>query len=120
MTEVVRDSFAERSNKAPSRSILSMSLQSIENLTPAALDSTCDQISSFLFAGHDTTSTTIAWIFYELSRTPRALQAVRDEIEHLFGEETTREAIAARLLAPGGDELLQRMSYTSAVIKETL
>lgn len=97
-----------------------MSLQDVEELTPAALDVTCDQLSSFLFAGHDTTSTTIAWIFYELARTPRALLAVRAELDELFGPGKTPEEVATRLLAPGGEELIHRMSYTSAVIKETL
>lgn len=97
-----------------------MSLQGIETLTPSTLDVTCDQLSSFLFAGHDTTSTTLAWMFYELSRTPRALCAVREELDGLFGPETTAEAIAARLLGPDGKELIQRMIYATAVIKETL
>lgn len=97
-----------------------MSLQSLENLSEKTINVTCDQLSSFLFAVHDTTSTTIAWAFYELSRTPHALQAVRAELDELFGPDPSPAAVAARLLSAGGDELVQRMSYTMAVIKETL
>lgn len=84
------------------RSILSMSLGGVDTLTPGFLDTTCDQLSTFLFAGHDTTSTTIAWMLYEVSRTPRALQAVRAELDGLFGPDPSPEAVASRLLAPGG------------------
>lgn len=102
------------------RSILSMSLEGVDTLSPESLDTTCDQLSTFLFAGHDTTSTTIAWMLYEVSRTPRALQAVRAEFDELFGPDPSPAAVASRLLAPGGEELVNRMAYTSAVIRETL
>lgn len=104
------------------RSILSMSLEGVEakDVTPKFLDTTCDQLSTFMFAGHDTTSTTIAWMLYEVSRTPRALKAVRAELDELFGPDSSPAAVAARLLAPGGEELIGRMRYTSAVIRETL
>ena len=113
-----RHSEGRRGNA--SRSILSMSLQDIETLTPAIVDVTCDQLTSFLFAGHDTTSTLMSWAFYELSRTPHALRAVRSELDHLFGPDSSPQAVRARLLAPGGEELIHRMSYTTAVLKETL
>jgi cytochrome P450 len=84
------------------------------------VDVTCDQLSSFLFAGHDTTSTLMSWAFYELSRTPHALRAVRAELDELFGPDTDPAAVHSKLLGPGGKELIHRMSYTMAVIKETL
>lgn len=102
------------------RSILSMSLEGVDTLPPELLDTTCDQLSTFLFAGHDTTSTTIAWMLYEVSRTPRALRAVRAELDEIFGPDPSPAAVASRLLAPGGEELVNRMAYTSAVIRETL
>lgn len=121
LTEIVQDKYAARSTTgASSRSILDMSLKDIDGLSADTLNVTCDQLSSFLFAGHDTTGTTIAWVLYELFRTPHALRAVRAELDDLFGTEATQEAIVSRLLAPGGEELIYRMSYTSAVIKETL
>lgn len=71
----------------------------METLFPTALNVTCDQLSSFLFAGHDTTSSIIAWVLYELYRTPRALLAVRAELDELFGPDTTQNEVSARLLA---------------------
>ena len=100
--------------------ILSMSLRDIDSLTPEFVDITCDQLTSFLFAGHDTTSTLMSWTFYELSRTPHALYSVRAELDDLFGPDTDPVAIRSKLLGPGGRELIHRMSYITAVIKETL
>lgn len=117
---IIRDTYVERNNNTKPRSILSMSLQDVDTLSPEIIDVTCDQLSSFLFAGHDTTSTTIAWIFYELSRTPHALRAVRAELDDILGPDSSPAAVAARLLVPGGEQLVHRMSYASAVIKETL
>uniref|UniRef100_A0A1Y1MQQ1 Cytochrome P450 n=1 Tax=Photinus pyralis TaxID=7054 RepID=A0A1Y1MQQ1_PHOPY len=110
------------SNTSRSRSILALSLQDVEKLTPDILAETSDQLKTFLFAGHDTTSTLIIWTIYELSRTPHALKAVRDELERLLGRETTQDptAITQKLLGPGGDEIIHQMTYISAVLKEVL
>ncbi|KAF7596387.1 hypothetical protein BBP40_002131 [Aspergillus hancockii] len=103
-----------------SRSVLTLSLQDISHLDAHTLDQTCDQLKSFLFAGHDTTSILLQWAFYELSRTPRALSAIRHELDELFGPDTSPAAVRDTLLSPYGAGLITRMSYVSAVIKETL
>ncbi|KAI1391550.1 cytochrome P450 [Hypoxylon trugodes] len=102
------------------RNILSLALQDTGVLTPQLLDEACDQIKTFLFAGHDTTSTTLAWIFYELSLTPHALKAVRAELDNIFGPTTSVYEVRARLLSPDGPDALRGMKYVSAVIRETL
>ncbi|KEY72659.1 hypothetical protein S7711_09159 [Stachybotrys chartarum IBT 7711] len=105
-----------------SRSILSLSLQGVETLTQDIVEETCDQLKTFLFAGHDTTSTTITWMVYELSRTPHALKNVREELDRLFGPGRARDPsfIRQSLLGPGGDEIVHQMVYISAVMKEVL
>ncbi|KAI0883929.1 cytochrome P450 [Annulohypoxylon maeteangense] len=105
-----------------SRSILALSLQDIESLTPEIMEETCDQLKTFLFAGHDTTSTTIVWSIYELFRTPHALKAVRAELDSLFGPGAARDPAIVRdkLLSPEGAEIIHRMTYISAVIREIL
>ncbi|KAI7786122.1 hypothetical protein LA080_004506 [Diaporthe eres] len=100
------------------RSVLSLALQDVTSLTPSIMDETCDQLRTFLFAGQDTTSILLSWVFYELSRTPRALRAVHAELNNLLGPDTTPSAVRARLL--GQEDLLQQMHYVSAVIKEAL
>ncbi|KAI1447778.1 cytochrome P450 [Annulohypoxylon stygium] len=105
-----------------SRSILALSLQDIESLTPEIMEETCDQLKTFLFAGHDTTSTTIIWSVYELFRTPHALKAVRDELDTLFGPGAARDPgiVRDKLLSPEGSEIIHRKTYISAVIREIL
>lgn len=89
LKSIIEEAFLTRqAESTKSRTILSLSLQDIEELTPQILDETCDQLSTFLFAGHDTTAILLSWIFYELSRTPHALKAVRDELDILFGPGT--------------------------------
>lgn len=109
----------EKDIKRKSRSVLSLSLQGTDHLTPGILDETCDQLKSFLFAGHDTTSILLQWIFYELSRTPRVLNALRAEHDEVFGPDPDPKIVRDKLLSHG-DDLMRRMSYTSAVIKEAL
>lgn len=102
-----------------SRSIVVLSLQDTEALTPQLLSETSDQVRSFLFAGHDTNASMLQWAIYELSRTPRALKAVRDELDEVLGPETDPFTICATL-ADRGEQILPRLQYVNAVIKETL
>lgn len=86
LRSVVHEAFANRNIETnKSRSILSLTLRDVESLTPQAVDEACDQLNTFLFAGHDTTAILLFWMFYELSRTPNALKAVRSELDSLFG-----------------------------------
>jgi cytochrome P450 len=124
LKQIVQEKFAEQralrgSGSTKSRSVLSLSLQDIDRLTPTVLDQTVDQIKSFLLAGHDTTSILLQWAFYELSRTPRALTQVRAELDEIFGLDPDPSIVRDKLLCRGED-LIRRMSYTSAVIKEVL
>lgn len=105
------------------RDILSLSLQDAPAaLPPAFVDEASDQLKTFLFAGHDTTSIMLSWVFYELARTPRALAAVRAELDAVLGADTVEpQAAMARILASStGADVVGRMAYCSAVVKETL
>ena len=54
-----------------------------------------DQIMTLLFAGHDTTTATIAFLFFELSRHPRVLAGLEHEADSVLGE---RAATYAELM----------------------
>ncbi|KAI0117413.1 cytochrome P450 [Daldinia grandis] len=101
------------------QSIIALGFHQTEELTPQILSETSDQVRSFLFAGHDTNTSALQWAFYELSRTPRALKAVRDELDSILGPGSDPRAVCA-ILAQEGEHLLPRMHYINAVIKETL
>jgi cytochrome P450 len=121
--DMVRKKHAEAKEAAVahrSKSILALSFQDMgEELTPKLLSETSDQIRTFLFAGHDTVTSSLQWAFYELSRTPRALKAVREELDEVLGPDAEPRAVCARL-AEAGEELMPRLRYLNAVIRETL
>jgi cytochrome P450 len=118
---IIRQKFADlQLSKSKGRTVLDLSLQGIDELTDYHVALACDQIKTFLFAGHDTTAILLSWTFYELSRAPHVLKGVRDELDGLFGSDPDPKVVMDKLLAPGGEELVNRMPYISAVLKEAL
>ena len=77
---------------------------------------TISQVKLFLFSGHDTTSSTITYIFYLLSTHPWALKRVREEHEELLGSDPAQWADKLTKDV----HLLNKLPYTTAVIKETM
>lgn len=73
-------------------------------------------VKTFVFAGHDTTSSTITYAFYYLSKTPSALSQIRAEHDSVFGPDPST---AAQRLKES-PHLLNNLPYTTAVIKEVL
>ncbi|PHH67383.1 hypothetical protein CDD81_152 [Ophiocordyceps australis] len=74
------------------------------------------QIRVFLFAGTDTTASTMVYVFYMLFKHPDWLYKLRCEHDDIFGKDP---ANAAGLLKQE-PALLNRCKLTLAVIKETL
>jgi cytochrome P450 len=109
----------EEKNSSSGRSVLELSLQDTEELTPEILQETADQVKSFLFAGHDTTSILLQWAFYTLSTHPLVLAKLTEELDSVFGASTPPASVSTQLLERG-EEALRKLTYTSAVIKETL
>ncbi len=74
------------------------------------------QIKLFLFSGHDTTSSSICYLFYVLSQYPSALHRVRAEHDEILGTNLNQTTS----LIENDPSLLNRLPHTLAVIKETL
>ncbi|KAK5167401.1 uncharacterized protein LTR77_007100 [Saxophila tyrrhenica] len=73
------------------------------------------QIRTFIFAGHDTTSSTICYATYMLQKNPDCLAKIRKEHDDILGPlESTPEAIK------NDPHVLNKLEYTLAVIRETL
>lgn len=71
-----------------------------------------DQMKTFIFAGHDTSSSTMCYVYNLLDVHPDALAKVRAEHERVFGpSKSAAEAIKAK------PQLLNELPYTTAVIK---
>lgn len=74
------------------------------------------QMKVFIFAGHDATSTTICYSWLLLARNPNAMARLRAEHDAVLGSDKDNAALALSK----EPALLNRLTYTLAVIKETL
>lgn len=67
-----------------------------------------DETVTLYIGGHETTSSTLVWAWHLLSRNPRVREALAEELDRVLGD---RE--------PGFEDYA-RLTYTQAVVKETL
>ncbi|XP_043485630.1 cytochrome P450 4c3-like [Polistes fuscatus] len=66
-----------------------------------------DEVNTFMFAGHDTTATSISWTLYALGRRPEYQQRILDEYDEIVGSnEITLEK-------------LNKLIFLDACIKES-
>ena len=68
-----------------------------------------DQALTLLFAGHDTTTSTVAFLFYELARSPEWRDRLSAEQDDLVGEGM-----------PTGEQLFGEMPLLDQAVDETL
>ena len=77
---------------------------------------TISQIKLFLFSGHDTTNSTVCYVFYILAIYPAILTRIRAEHLSIVGQNVFRTAS----VITSDPFLLNKLPYTLAVIKKTL
>ncbi len=68
-----------------------------------------DHLVTLLFAGHDTTAATVAWLFASIGRNRHIYDRLEQEIDDVLGG---RE--------PSAQELFNELPYLDQVVKETL
>lgn len=118
---------ASISTKQPrKRAIIDLALESYRNqqeasdvntqgLDPDFKKHATTQIRIFIFAGHDTTSSTICYAIYLLQSHPEALARLREEHDEILGpSETAADKMKA------DPYVVNKLHYTTAVIKESL
>lgn len=76
------------------------------------------QLRMFLYAGHDTTSSTLLYCFLLLSKHPEVLSKLRIEHDNVFGTALSIDDYVE--IIKNDPSLLNRIPYTLAVIKEVL
>lgn len=132
LNNVMDDRFALRANggspysKASSRPAIDLAIDAYlagvgsqsdaKVLDPAFKEAAMDHIKVFMFGGHDTSSSTICYIVYELSRHPETLARVRKEYDDVFGSDTSQNSAKIK----EDPCIIKRLLYTTAIIKETL
>ncbi len=67
-----------------------------------------DQLAVFFLAGHETTASALAWTFFLLSQQPQWLGQLREEIDHVLGDQAFAFAD------------FKRLSVTRKVVRESL
>ncbi|KAI1327437.1 cytochrome P450 [Xylariaceae sp. FL0255] len=76
------------------------------------------QLRMFLYAGHDTTSSTLLYCFLLLSKHPEVLSKLRSEHDKVFGTDLSTEQYVQ--VIEGDPTIMNQIPYTLAVIKEVL
>ncbi|ETS74952.1 hypothetical protein PFICI_13436 [Pestalotiopsis fici W106-1] len=76
------------------------------------------QLRLFLYAGHDTTSSTLLYCYYLLFQHPDILEKVRSEHDTVFGSDFSIEHIQQEVTRDATQ--FNKIPYTQAVIKEVL
>lgn len=130
LSEKLEERFAARSSRGKTKHVVDLALESylkevkgstgdaedVKGLDPEFKQSCISNMKTFIFAGHDTTSSTICYAFYYLSQSPDMLARIRKEHDDVFG--SNPDEVAARLRKE--PHLLNKLDYTLAVTKEVL
>ena len=130
LDQLLEKRFADRqqeikSNSKRSKPIIDLALDTYLKETGQSDGSTLprkfkqsaiDQFKTFLFAGHDTTSSTACYIIHLLSMHPAVMEKVRKEHNERYDSDTQKAAEAIT----NDPHSLNRLPYTMAVLKEVL
>ncbi|KAF1748725.1 hypothetical protein GCK72_025192 [Caenorhabditis remanei] len=68
------------------------------------------EVDTFMFAGHDTTTTSLSWACWNLAHNPDVQEKVYEELVNIFGEDPNEDVTS---------EKLNKLEYTERVLKES-
>lgn len=68
------------------------------------------EVDTFMFAGHDTTTTSVSWVCWNLAHHPDIQQNVYEEIVSVFGEDPNEDVTT---------EGIKKLEYTERMLKES-
>ncbi|XP_076234064.1 cytochrome P450 4c3 [Calliopsis andreniformis] len=97
--------FCERSNKH--QALLDLLLELSEDGKVLTDDDIRDEVNTFMFAGHDTTATSVSWILYALGRHPQYQEKI---LEEYYEVARTKELSL---------DILSKLTWLDACIKES-
>src|SRR5436190_1409495 len=97
LDRIILDEIARRRRSGAGEDILSVLLEATDSEGVGLSDEQIrDQVLTLLFAGHDTTTSTVAFLFYELARHPEWAERIAAESERVAPD---RAPTAAELFA---------------------
>ncbi|KAM5348455.1 hypothetical protein ACJ41O_008279 [Fusarium nematophilum] len=101
---------ARKENPSDRKDLLAAMLEGVDPQTGEKLsdENVVCQLITFLIAGHETTSGTLSFAFYNLLKHPEAYEKVQQEVDRVIG----RRPITV--------DDLTKLPYISAVLRETL
>ncbi|KAJ8488103.1 hypothetical protein ONZ45_g14089 [Pleurotus djamor] len=111
MTDIANQMIADRKthpsekNDLLNRMLLSKDVKTGQSLSD---ENICNNLLTFLIAGHETSSGTLAFVVYYLLKNPEAMRKLRAEIDTVVGDR------------PIQYEDLSKLPYLVAVMRETL
>ncbi len=115
LNQVVYDIISQRRKRLTEASmetgdLLSMLLAARDEETGEGMNDqqVRDEVMTLLLAGHETTSSTLTWIWYFLSQHPEVEQRLLEEVDRVLGGQ------------PPTVDRLEDLPYTRRVIQETM
>ncbi|KAF4598867.1 hypothetical protein EYR38_007278 [Pleurotus pulmonarius] len=111
MTDIANQMIVDRkAHPTEKKDLLNIMLNARDPTTGEGLsdESISRNLLTFLIAGHETSSGTLAFVVYYLLKNPEALRKLRAEIDEVVGE------------GPVQYEHLSKLPYLTAVMRETL
>ncbi|TKA82843.1 hypothetical protein B0A55_00995 [Friedmanniomyces simplex] len=126
----IDERFATREGRGKSKAIIDLALEAylkevkgtsgdlskVKGIDPEFRRAAVNNMKTFIFAGHDTTSSTICYAYYYLGKNPGMLARIRKEHDDVFG---TDPSTAGSQIRESG-HLLNKLDYTLAVTREVL
>ncbi|CAK4031373.1 sterigmatocystin biosynthesis P450 monooxygenase stcS [Lecanosticta acicola] len=130
LSDLLDKRFAARTSGGKTKHVVDLALESymkevkglegkaedIKEVDPEFKQSVISNMKTFIFAGHDTTSSVLCYAFYYLSQHPDILARIRREHDEVFGPDPDQVADKLRK----EPHLLNKLDYTLAVTKEVL
>lgn len=87
-----------------------------QDLPKALREDIIDSVKTFIFAGHDTTSSTLCWANYLLHKNPEVYAKLKAELDTFLPGKLAETAAKIK----EDPYIVNKLEYTTAVLRETL
>ena len=85
--------------------------------TEASLQQVCDEVKTFILAGHETSASMLTWSLYELSQNQTLRDKLRQQADDVYGPV---KSPIARATIPPKDILTAKLDYADCCLRESL